>query len=66
MACATPPAAKPNEATVMAYNVLYAAASVDLIADEDPDVLCLTELRPPFLRAFDKRLRRRYPHRCPW
>ena len=36
---------------VMAFNVLFEGAddakSVQAIADEDPDVVCLTELTPP-------------------
>jgi endonuclease/exonuclease/phosphatase (EEP) superfamily protein YafD len=67
-ACASsPPPAQPDEVSMMAYNVLYDAsdndASVALIEDADPDVLCLTELRPPFLRSFEKKVGRRYPHR---
>lgn len=57
-----PPAVK-----VMAFNVLYKgaddAASVKAIASRAPDVLCLTELTDPFVKAFDAKLKSDYPYR---
>ncbi|MGA9519938.1 MAG: endonuclease/exonuclease/phosphatase family protein [Myxococcaceae bacterium] len=45
--------------SVMAYNVLYDATDVEAtlktIERADPDVLCLTELTPKFVRAFEDR-----------
>ncbi len=59
--------AAPGDASLLAYNVLYDAedveASVDVIAAADPDLVCLTELTPTFVRAFERRLGARYPHR---
>jgi len=50
----------------MAYNVLYDApdpkASVKLIEEIDPDVVCLREVRPPFMKAL-KRIDAKYPYR---
>lgn len=52
---------------VMAFNVLFEGAddekSVKAIADEDPDVVCLTELTPAFVKTFEASLGKRYPHR---
>lgn len=52
---------------LMAFNVLFKGAddakSVKAIADESPDVLCLTELTPAFVSAFEKSLGADYPHR---
>src|SRR5262245_18968586 len=63
--CATP-GPRPGELRVMAYNVLYdapdPAASVALIEEQDPDIVCLREVRPPFVRAL-KKLQDLYPHR---
>ncbi len=61
---ATAPA---TDASVLAFNVLYDAedvdASVDVIAEADPDLVCLTELTSKFVKAFERRLGARYPHR---
>jgi endonuclease/exonuclease/phosphatase (EEP) superfamily protein YafD len=63
---ATPLGPLPYKA--MAYNVLYDAPaedvekSLDVIASEKPDILCLRELTPDFARAFRKRLGKEYPH----
>ncbi len=63
---AAPPPAWPF--TAMTYNVLYeapaadVARSLDVIAREKPDVVCLRELTPTFARAFRARLGRDYPH----
>ncbi|MFP2924198.1 endonuclease/exonuclease/phosphatase family protein [Pyxidicoccus sp. 3LG] len=52
----------------MTYNVLYSSPeedvrkSLDVIAKEQPDILCLRELTPRFTRAFQKRLGKEYPH----
>jgi endonuclease/exonuclease/phosphatase (EEP) superfamily protein YafD len=52
---------------VMAFNVLFQGAddakSVQAIEDEDPDVVCLTELTPAFVKTFETSLGKRYPHR---
>lgn len=52
---------------VMAFNVLYKGAddakSVKAIEDEDPEVLCLTELTPAFIKTFEASLAKTYPHR---
>ncbi len=52
---------------VMAFNVLYKGAddakSVQAIADEAPDILCLTELTPEFIKTFEASLAKDYPHR---
>lgn len=52
---------------LMAYNVLFKGAddakSLVAIADEAPDVLCLTELTPAFVAGFEKALGAKYPHR---
>ncbi len=52
---------------VMAYNVLFKGAdderSLDAIAEERPDVLCVTELTAKFAARFDARFPTQYPHR---
>jgi endonuclease/exonuclease/phosphatase (EEP) superfamily protein YafD len=61
-------AEEPRPLRLMAYNVLYDstgdAASIALIRDVDPDILCLRELRTPFVRAFEKQLGAKYPQRA--
>lgn len=58
----------PKPVTVMTYNVLYSAPeedvqrSLDVIEKEAPDILCLRELTPRFVRAFRKRLGKQFPH----
>ncbi len=51
---------------VMAFNVLYLGAddarSVAAIADEAPDVVCLTELTDGFVKTFEARLAADYPY----
>lgn len=52
---------------VMAYNVLFKGAddskSLKAIADESPDVLCITELTRAFMQRFDQAFPTQYPHR---
>lgn len=67
LACASvPPPETPDALRIMGYNVLYDApspeASVALIARENPDIVCLRELRPPMLKVFRAELGDRYPH----
>lgn len=54
--------------TVMAFNVQYDArdfaASIDAIENYDPDILCVTELTPGFIKLFNKRLGARYRFRA--
>src|SRR5512146_2115898 len=61
-------AEEPRPVRLMAYNVLYDstddAASIALIRDVSPDILCLRELRTPFARAFEEELGATYPHRA--
>ena len=56
-----------RELHVMAFNVLFRGAnnqaSLDAIALEAPEVLCLTEFTPTFVRAFEARFSTEYPHR---
>lgn len=60
-------AATPPELHLMAFNVLFKGAddakSVKAIADEAPDVVCLTELTPAFVTRFETALAKDYPHR---
>jgi endonuclease/exonuclease/phosphatase (EEP) superfamily protein YafD len=53
---------------LMAFNLLFRGAddatSLKAIADEAPEVLCLTELTPAFVKAFEGSLATRYPHRA--
>jgi endonuclease/exonuclease/phosphatase (EEP) superfamily protein YafD len=52
---------------VMAFNVLFNGAddakSVKAVADAAPDLVCLTELTPRFVGAFEGALASDYPHR---
>jgi len=52
---------------VMAYNVLFKGAddarSLQAIAEESPDLLCITELTAKFAARFDERFPRDYPFR---
>lgn len=52
---------------VMAFNVLFKGAddakSIKAIADESPDVVCLTEVTPAFVKRFESSLKKDYPHR---
>lgn len=61
------PAGSPVRLSVIAYNVLYTSPdpdrSVDLLAQEDADLICLRELTPAFVKRFEARLGERYPHR---
>lgn len=53
---------------LMAFNVLFEgaddAASVKAIEAEAPEVVCLTELTPHFVKAFEGALSKTYPHRA--
>ncbi len=53
--------------SVMTWNVLFDAPdlepTLEAIERADPDVLCLTELTPKFVRAFEERLGSRYRFR---
>ncbi len=53
---------------LMAFNVLFRgsddAASVKAIETEAPDVVCLTELTPHFVTAFEGALSKTYPYRA--
>ena len=57
----------PPALEVMAYNVLFKGAddtkTLQAIAEESPDVLCITELTTPFAKKFDARFPTQYPHR---
>ncbi|MFZ5439742.1 MAG: endonuclease/exonuclease/phosphatase family protein [Myxococcota bacterium] len=61
-------AAEPRELHVLAFNVLFKGAddtkSVKVIADESPDVVCLTELTSAFAKRFEADLAKDYPHRA--
>ncbi|MCY1021145.1 endonuclease/exonuclease/phosphatase family protein [Pyxidicoccus sp. MSG2] len=67
-ACGSHTPASPPPLKAMAYNVLYSSSeedvrkSLDVIAKEQPDILCLRELTPRFARAFQQRLGKEYPH----
>lgn len=54
--------------TLLAYNVLFQGAddakSIAAIDAAAPDVVCLTELTPRFVKAFEKKLGAKYPHRA--
>jgi endonuclease/exonuclease/phosphatase (EEP) superfamily protein YafD len=66
LSCAAHSTASPPPFRAMAYNVLYDAkdvdASLDVIAEQKPDILCLRELTPAFAQAFRKRFALKYPH----
>ena len=53
---------------LMAFNVLSRgsddAASVEAIETEAPEVVCLTELTPHFVTAFQGALSKTYPYRA--
>ncbi|MBE2253605.1 MAG: endonuclease/exonuclease/phosphatase family protein [Myxococcus sp.] len=53
---------------LMAFNVLFTgsddAASVKAIETESPEVVCLTELTPHFVKAFEGALSKTYPYRA--
>jgi endonuclease/exonuclease/phosphatase (EEP) superfamily protein YafD len=59
----------PAELHLMAFNVLFKGAkdakSLDAIAAEDADVVCLTELTPTFVKGFETspKLAKAYPYR---
>ena len=54
--------------TLLAYNVLFEGAddakTLAAIGDAAPDVVCLTEVTPRFVQAFEKALGAKYPHRA--
>lgn len=58
----------PHELHVMAFNVLFEHAndkqSVQAIRDEDPDVVCFTELTSHFVKRFERELAEQYPYRA--
>lgn len=51
----------------MSFNVLYDSTeiekSLDAIEQNEADVLCLRELSSHFLKAFEKRMAKKYPYR---
>jgi endonuclease/exonuclease/phosphatase family metal-dependent hydrolase len=53
---------------LMAFNVLFRGAddvaSVKAVADEAPDVVCLSEVTPAFVSAFERSQAARFPHRA--
>ena len=67
MVCLLARSSVADELHVLAYNVLYTGAddakSLTAIADEDADVVCLTELTPSFVKAFEAKLAATYPFR---
>lgn len=54
--------------TLLAYNVLFEGAddakTLAAIDEAAPDVVCLTEVTPRFVKAFEKALGAKYPHRA--
>jgi endonuclease/exonuclease/phosphatase (EEP) superfamily protein YafD len=58
---------EPPTFKAMAFNVLYDsqdnAASVDVIAREHPDLVCLREMTPAFQRTFEAALSTEFPYR---
>ena len=59
---------KSTTISVMSYNLLYSSkknsASITQIKKQNPDIICLTELTPLFIRQVNKQLGKRYPYRA--
>jgi endonuclease/exonuclease/phosphatase (EEP) superfamily protein YafD len=57
----------PGEFSILAFNVLYNASkndeSIAVIEQANPDLVCLTELTPGFVKKFETMLNKRYPYR---
>ncbi len=59
-------AASENKITLMAYNVLYNSEEIDesiaLIENCAPDILCIREMTPKFVKKFKKKFGKKYPN----